>query len=581
MRIALYLRVSTDVQDFNRQKTDLTAKALNDGHEIAFTFSDKISGFKNEKNRPDLNKLLQLTKENIQAVYISELSRLSRNPTHLKVLIDQFTEKGINVYSLTQNINTLNKEGKTEFTTALLISILSEYSSYEISLKNERVKSGKKECIVVKGNSYTYKPPFGYKNENKKLVINEQEAETITDIFNKYATGTSIKELVQYLNLNKIPTRNTDFMKKTEFQVNKSITINKSDIKWGKSSIRNILRNTVYCGYKVIKGGETVSTPVIVKEKLFKQCQDEIKDRIANTDRSKVNDFMLRGFFICGVCGNHFLGSRSHDNLLYKCSDKTHVKSNSYTGCRNTSIFKDHVEPMIWDAVKGVYITLRTQQIKEGNISTVNNKIEEYTIQIEAIENEQIILKKESDRLITLFVKGIYDEDLLDKKQKNINSDSDSLTRTMKKLMALKADSLNKLEAIKAIDNKPFDLVEIEKSYELQKEAVKELVKEVIIYKVTNKYTVFEVNLKAGYKFYIIREVWTKKYFVIDGNIYSFNPKLMVFSYSGMNPTKGFSYEPVTMTDNPIDLFNQLNIQNSFENSKEYEILVVELDKSI
>ncbi len=55
MKIALYLRVSTDVQDFNRQKTDLTAKVLNEGNEVCCIFSDKISGFKKDKDRPDLN----------------------------------------------------------------------------------------------------------------------------------------------------------------------------------------------------------------------------------------------------------------------------------------------------------------------------------------------------------------------------------------------------------------------------------------------------------------------------------------------------------------------------------------------
>ena len=217
MKAALYIRVSTDAQDVNRQVSDLTARAISDGNEIINVFQDKISGFKNELQREGLAELLNLTSDDVQLIYISELSRLSRNPTYLKVLVDQFTNKGINLFFLSQNINTLNKDGKTEFTTALLISILSEYSAYEITLKNQRSKSGKKEAIVNKGNAYSYKPAYGYKNVDKKLLIEPTEAAIISEIFQRYADGKSVREIVQWLNLTGAPTRNTSFMKKESY----------------------------------------------------------------------------------------------------------------------------------------------------------------------------------------------------------------------------------------------------------------------------------------------------------------------------------------------------------------------------
>jgi site-specific DNA recombinase len=591
MKIALYLRVSTDVQDYNRQQSDLKARAEKDGNEIAYTFSDKVSGFKNEQNRTDLNKLLQLTKEDIQAVYISEFSRLSRNPTHLKVLIDHFTEKGINIYSLAQNLNTLNKEGKIELTTSIIISIFSEYGKYEIDLKNMRQKSGKKESITVKGNSYTGKPPYGYKKvgeaKNKKLVIDKKEEETITYIFNHYAAGTSIKELVQYLNLNKKPTRNTDFMNKTEFKVNKTTSISKDAIVWGKSSVRNILRNTVYCGYKVIYerdkdkkiiSKERIITPAIVTEELFNKCQDEIKGRITNTDKSRINNFMLRGIFTCGYCGKSFVGTSSHKLLLYKCSDKTQVKSNSYLECRNTSIVKEQIEPIIWNAVKSAYIQLRSQQIKEGNIATLNETIADCNRQIIAIDTELDKLEKESDRVIKLYTKGLFTDSQIEKEQKRINADIEFNTRTKKNILLKISEAKETLQAIESIDNKPFNLAEVEQSFEMQKNAVHELVKQILIFKVDNKYTVFQINFKAGYKYYIIREVWTKKYHVLDGSIYSFNNADMMFTYSGTEQTTGYNYIPKTITQNSIDLFKDLDKQCIFEKSEGFMNMVDEAE---
>jgi len=562
MKVALYARVSSDVQEYERQISDLTNLVKKEGHEIFDIYHDKISGFKDDKNRPDLNRLLKLTKNEIQAVYISEFSRLSRNPTYLRILIDHFTELGINVFSVGQNVKTLNNEGFPEFTTDLMIAVLSQFASYEIKTKNERVKSGKKECITVKGNSYTYKPPFGYKNVDKKLVIHETEAEVIKDIFTRYSTGESIKELVQYLNLKKIPTRNSDFMKKTEFKVNKTKTINKDEIKWGKSSVRNILRNTVYCGYKEIKGEKVdaqaikLNTPAIITEELFTKCQDEIKGRIANTDKSLKNDFMLRGLFVCGECGKQFLGSRSHGDLLYKCADKTHVKSNSYTGCKNASIYKIHVEEMIWTAIKDAYQRLRTTQVKEGNISNLTNNIEAFEIQINAIDAKLSSLIDETTRMIKLYAKGTIPDELIEIEQKRINSESDALKKTLIQIKALKLNDLATKKAIEEMNSNPFDLVEIERSYHLQKAAVREILNKVVIYKIDNKFTVFELIFKAGYTLNLIRETWSKKYILVDSYNLTFNNLTKLYQnntqveMNDLNKSLGESYHPETLFRN-------------------------------
>lgn len=591
MKIALYLRVSTNVQDYNRQKSDLTAQATKEGKEIAFIFKDKVSGFKSETDREDLNKLLQLTKDDIQAVYCTELSRLSRNPTHLKVLIEHFTERGINIYFQSQDINTLDRKGKTSFTTNIIIAILSEFSAYEIEIKNERQKSGRKESVTVKGNSYTGKTPYGYTKEgelkSKKLVINPKEAEIIQYIFNQYSEGKGIKDLVQYLNLNKVPTRNSDFMKQKVFKVNKTKVIDKDSIKWGKSSVRNILRNTVYCGYvtiyerdkkKNIVSEEVINTPAIITEVLFNQCQESIKGRITNTDKSRVNNFMLRGILNCGYCGKPFVGTSTHQHLLYKCSDKTQVKSNSYVECRNTSIYKENIEPIIWNTVKSAYSQLRTQQIKESNINNSQDIITECNNQIEVIENELSKLTKESDRIINLYAKGLFSDSQIEKEQRRINAEIEALTRSRRKYQLEISKHTATLEAINNIDNKPFDLTEIEKSFDAQKEAVKELVKEILIYKVDNKYTVFQVSFKSGLQYYILREVWTKKYAILDNNIYTYNTESMMFTYNG-SIGKGLNYEPITITQTPKELFKQCESNHLIESEESYQFAVKEENK--
>ncbi|HEY3369392.1 MAG TPA: recombinase family protein [Prolixibacteraceae bacterium] len=558
MKIALYLRVSTNVQETERQRTDLTKRAKKDKAEIAYIFEDKISGFKNEKRRPDLNKLLQLTKEDIDSVYITELSRLSRDPAHFTELVDIFKQKGINIFFLAQNINTINNDNDLDFTTDISLAFFSRYSAYEIKLKNDRSASGKREAIR-RGNSYSYKPPFGYKKVDKQLCLHDDEAKIVKDIFTKYANGESIKEIVENLNLRQIPTRNSDFIKKESFQVNNKKTINKSEIKWGKSSVRNLLRNTVYCGHKVIKSGDEIKTPAIITSELFAKCQDEIKGRISNTDKSLKNDFMLRGIFICGECGKQFLGTRSHSNLLYKCSDKTHLKSNSYIGCKNTSIFKVHIEEMIWAAVKSAYIMLKTKQIKEGNISTIKIKIEEFNSDIKAIDIKLNDLAENSSRLLDLYTKGLYPLITLENKQNILNSEIHSFSKKKKKLQVLINDAICSLQAIDEMDSKPFNLEEVEKVYDLRKEAVRELLKEVLIFKIDNKFTVFQLNFKAGYTQNIIRETWRKKYQIVDSYNLTFDPNTKLFQNNNQiekNGSNDFELSSISNHYTSEDLFH-------------------------
>ena len=73
---ACYIRVSTDKQEYDRQLNELKMYAKKEKIKIAYIFEEKESGFNSA--RPEYNKLMNLTKDQIDIVLIWELSRLSR-----------------------------------------------------------------------------------------------------------------------------------------------------------------------------------------------------------------------------------------------------------------------------------------------------------------------------------------------------------------------------------------------------------------------------------------------------------------------------------------------------------------------
>ena len=87
MRGAIYSRVSTLDQDYNRQTNELKEYAKYMSIEITHVFEEKESGFNDD--RPEFAKLKELTKDDIDIVLVWELSRLSRRSLYLQQQIEQ------------------------------------------------------------------------------------------------------------------------------------------------------------------------------------------------------------------------------------------------------------------------------------------------------------------------------------------------------------------------------------------------------------------------------------------------------------------------------------------------------------
>lgn len=582
--VALYLRVSSDVQETERQVTLLNDQIASENEKdeviVYKIYKDKISGLKDEKNRPDLNELLQLTKEQIQAVYVTEVSRLSRNPDYLITVVKRFKEKGINVFFLSEKLNTINEDPKYDMFTDIVIAMYAHTSSHELKLKNDRARSGKREAIVKKGNSHAYKPAYGYRVINKKLEIDPSEAPYIKEIFTRYANGERARDIVVYMNLIGAHPRNYGYIKKDKFKVSEGMHIERAKLKWAKSTIKVILKNPVYYGYFKMKTGDIIHPPAIISEELFQKCQSEIKKRVFNTDKTRKNEFLLRGILRCGNCGKFYNGCRSHKTLIYKCSDKTHIFTNSYLGCKNTSIDQTHLENMTWASIKGAYHNFKNDQLKAENIGKFEKSISDYEVQLTSIERKFIELQVEEDRLVNLYVTGRVSLSNYENETERIESETISLKKEKEKLIELKNEVSHSLTSLLTIDSKPFDLHEIDHNYLLKKAAVKELVREILIYRIDKYFTVFTINFKAGYFVYLIRRTLKRKYQYVDGNGCKFDDQNKTFSIESYKGTIDniMDLTPTTINLTPEQLYFQLEKDENYRNSDEFKKLVEEYE---
>ena len=143
MKTVAFCRVSTSLQEYERQINELSGLAQKNGWTVEATFAEKISGAKKNQERTELMKMVDYVKShNINKVLVTELSRLGRDTLQVLQVIELLNKERISLYIQNYNIETLTADGKVNPMSQFLITILAEVARMERKTIRERVESG-------------------------------------------------------------------------------------------------------------------------------------------------------------------------------------------------------------------------------------------------------------------------------------------------------------------------------------------------------------------------------------------------------------------------------------------------------
>ena len=174
-RICIFARVSTNVQDYERQVNELTTLAQRNGWNVEAIFCEKVSGAKKNTERKELSRMVDYVQaHNINKVAVTELSRLGRDTLQVLEVIEQFNRLGISLYIQNYGIETLTADGEVNPMSQFLITILAEVARMERKTIRERVESGYKN---YRANGGKVGRKEGYRKSEADL--REQYAEEI------------------------------------------------------------------------------------------------------------------------------------------------------------------------------------------------------------------------------------------------------------------------------------------------------------------------------------------------------------------------------------------------------------------
>ncbi|MDR3694212.1 recombinase family protein [Mucilaginibacter sp.] len=173
MKVVIFSRVSTNSQDYKRQTEELKEYSTKMGYEVVGTYEEKISGGKENEERPILMEMVNFIKKNkIDKVLCWELSRIGRNTIEVLKTIKLLNDNCISLYIKNYNIETLNDKCEMNGLSQFLIQILSSVSEMEKTTIRSRVKSGY-ENFRKNGGKVGRKE--GFKKDNELILSEHKE----------------------------------------------------------------------------------------------------------------------------------------------------------------------------------------------------------------------------------------------------------------------------------------------------------------------------------------------------------------------------------------------------------------------
>ncbi len=143
----IFVRVSSQEQDYDRQVSDLLRVAEAKGWSVVEVISEKVSGYKRGVKREGLERLLDLVeKGKVQKVLVSEVSRIGRVPSQTVRILEDFTAKGVSIYVHNVALETLAENGKLNPAASMMFTLFAEFARAESVQLSERVKSGMEQA---------------------------------------------------------------------------------------------------------------------------------------------------------------------------------------------------------------------------------------------------------------------------------------------------------------------------------------------------------------------------------------------------------------------------------------------------
>lgn len=417
----LYLRVSTEMQvdgySLEAQKNCLKKFAEREELVIAGVYEDAGKSGKSIEGRPAFRRMLSDIESGVGIDYVMvyKLSRFGRNAADILNSLELLQTYDVNLICIEEGIDSSQTSGK------LLISVLSAVAEIERENILEQTMNGRREK-ARQGKWNGGPAPYGYTIKDEILSINEEEAEIVRTIYDKYVnTRLGYSGIAKYFNLQGI--------KKTPRK--------ESDIEeFSAHFIQLLIDNPVYCGkiaygrrskervkgkkneYKLVKQKEYCLVDGqhegIISEELWQKAQEK---RLATgikyaSKLGKERAHLLTGIIKCPKCGCGMYANR----VCWTKKDGTYKEVMYYSCSRNkqsrgrhcdysANLKKTDIEPLVVEVIKKLVqdeefaVEIKRRIGVQVDTDKIDTELFNYENKLKEVEANKSRLEREIDTL--------------------------------------------------------------------------------------------------------------------------------------------------------------------------------------
>lgn len=351
----IYARYSSERQNEQSIEGQLricNQYAADNGLTILDTYIDRAMTGTND-NRPAFRQMLSDSEKPVpwDIVLVYAIDRFGRNSIEIAVNKQRLKKNKKTLISATQRTSE-NIDGTKNLDGILLENVyigLAEYYSAELS---QKIKRGLNESRR-KGLSQGGRIAYGYRVENRKVYINEDQARIVLYIFQQYAQGVIAKDIAEDLTAQGITHNGRPF---------------------ATTTIYHMLRLKKYIGICNCAGQDYDNIyPPIIPKALFDEvgCILE-KNKIGS--RSTGVEYLLKGKLLCGYCGKTLQGETGTSKNgkikhYYKCMGRKKLYI-----CKKSILPKEKLEKLIIDVTLYVFESPKTINAIADKIIEIHNK---------------------------------------------------------------------------------------------------------------------------------------------------------------------------------------------------------------
>lgn len=436
-RAALYIRLSredgdkTESDSVVNQKRLLTnfAQSQPDITSYRYYVDDGWSGA--NFDRPDFTRMMaDVYAQNIDCVIVKDSSRFGRNASESGRYIGEvFPRLRVRYIAVNDAIDSGRSQGVAiDFLNNSMRGMINEYY---VAANSESIRSTL-DMERRRGDFIGSFAKYGYKKDpadHHRLLVDDEAAGIVREIYRMYLNGAGIRTIVRYLNDNGVPNPSTyKCSQGLNFQ---SRAIGKSSL-WSDKTVRRILQDEMYIGNMVQGRHRKVS----YKDKAIIAMPENEWIRVENTHEAIIHkdDFdrvqmmlnshakasavtgeigLFSGILRCADCG-HALIKKVNNNpnktyVYYRCS--------TYCKCRSACSAHTISYEKLYNAVLTSIQTMITlavdadEVIRELKKNQGNNRIDALKAQLAVQEKKQKELSAMMLDLYPDFKRGLLTEE--------------------------------------------------------------------------------------------------------------------------------------------------------------------------